>query len=96
MNGGNWTDAQKQASNNPNDVVLRSEVFASGEFFLSYQKKYGSCETTARQPILYSEDEVVGVPNKTTGESTNSGTYTVQYPDALVSGEVRYTSLNKG
>ncbi len=95
MNGGDWTDAQKKASNNPNDAVLRSEVFASGEFFFSYQQKYGRCEKTVRQPILFSEDEVVGTPNKTTGESTNSGTYTVQYPDALVSGEVRYAGLNK-
>ncbi len=95
MNGGDWTDAQKKQSNNPNDSVLRSEVFASGEFFLSYQKKYGACEKTIKQPIFYSEDEVVGVANKTTGESTNSGTYTVQYPDALISGEVRYAGLNK-
>lgn len=95
MNPGDWTDAQKKASNNPNDVVLRSEIFASGEFFLSYQKKYGACEKTIRQPIFYSEDEVVGVANKTTGESTISGTYTVQYPDALVSGEVRYSGLVK-
>lgn len=96
MNPGDWNDTQKKASNNPNDTVLRSEIFASGEFFVSYQKKYGSCEKTVRQPIIFSEDEVVGIPNKTTGESTNSGTYTVQYPDALVSGEVRYAGLNKG
>gem|GEM_PF-3561959 len=66
MNPGDWNDAQKKASNNPNDLVVRSEVFASGEFFFSYQKKYGSCEGTVRQPIFYSEDEVVGIPNKTT------------------------------
>ncbi len=96
MNSGDWNDAQKKASNIPNDSILRSEIFASAEFFLSYKKKYTGCETTVRQPILYSEDEVVGVPNKTTGESTNTGTYMVQYPDALVSGEVRYSKLNKG
>jgi len=93
MNPGDWNDAQKKASNNPNDLVVRSEVFASGEFFFSYQKKYGSCEGTVRQPIFYSEDEVVGIPNKTTWDSTNSGTYTVQYPDALVSGEVRFAGV---
>ncbi len=96
MNGWDWTDTQKKQSNMPNDIVLRSEVFAGAGFFLSYQKVYGGCEKTTRQPILFSEDEVVGIPNKTTGESTNTGTYTVQYPDALVSGEVRYSGLNKG
>ena len=96
MNSGDWTDAQKKASNTPNDVILRSEVFAIWEFFYSYQKKYGGCEKTLRQPTLYSEDEVIGIPNKTTWESTNTGTYTVQYPDALVSGEVRYAGMNKG
>ncbi len=93
MNPGDWTDAQKKASNNPNDIILRSEVFASGEFFVTYQKKYGSCEKTIKQPIFSSEDEVVGIPNKTTGTSTQSGTYTIQYPDALVSGEVRYAGV---
>ena len=90
---GAWTDAQKKQSNNPNENVLRAEVFAFGEFFLSYQKKYGGCETTARLPILSSEDETISTPNKTTGESTASGTYIVQYPDALVSGEVRYAGI---
>ncbi|MEI6711619.1 MAG: hypothetical protein WCK88_05570 [bacterium] len=93
MNPGGWTDAQKKQSNNPDETILRAEVFASSEFFLSYQNKYGTCEKTLRQPILFSTDEVVGTPNKTTGESTTSGTYTVQYPDALVSGEVRYSGL---
>ena len=93
----NWTDVQKKQSNNPNDAILRSEVFASSEFFLSYQKKYGACEKTARQPIIFwAPDEISGIPNKTTGESTSSGTYTIQYPDALVSGEVRYSGMNKG
>jgi hypothetical protein len=97
MNPGNWTDAQKKASNNPDDIVLLSEFFASGEFFLSYQKKYSGCSKESLvPPVLFSEDEVVGIPNKTTGESTNSGTYTVQYPGALVSGEVRYAGVNKG
>ena len=95
MNPGDWTDAQKKASNHPNDAIVRAEVFAMGEFFVSYQKKYGGCEKTLRQPILFSEDEMVGTPNKTTGESTDTGTYTVQYSDALVSGEVRYRGLHK-
>lgn len=96
MNSGDWTDAEKKLSNNPNDVIVRSEVFANAEFFLSYQKAYGGCEKTARLPIIYSEDEIVKVLNKTTGETTSTGTYTVQYPDALVSGEVRYAGVNKG
>jgi len=87
------TEAQKTQSNAPNTDITRAEVFSFGEYFLSYQKKYGACETTVRQPIIFSTDDVTSVPNKTTGKSTSTGTYTVQYPDALVSGEVRYIGV---
>lgn len=87
------TEAQKTQSNEPNTNITRAEVFSFGEFFLSYQKKYGSCETTARQPIITSTDEVTSIPSKVTGKSTSIGTYTVQYPDALISGEVRYAGM---
>jgi hypothetical protein len=87
------TEAQKTQSNEPNTDTTRAGVFAFGEYFLSYQKKYGTCETTARQPIIFSTDDVTSVPNKTTGKSNSAGTYTVQYSDALVSGEVRYAGV---
>lgn len=65
-NTGTWTEQQKLQSNNPNEDILRAEAFVFGEFFLSYQKKYGGCETSLRQPILYSEDEAIGAENKAT------------------------------
>ncbi len=100
MNSANslWTDAQKKQSNEPNTNITRAEVFSFGEFFLSYQKKYGACETTARQPIIFSRDEFSGISKtawagKHIGDALFSGTYTVQYPDALISWEVRYAGM---